>query len=83
MAGGMGISRVGAFLNKITSDGQVEEIASQLGEMAVFGSYGYDRSVQDADLKRTSVMDCSSELVGALRVAKEAMLSSFFGVETS
>ena len=83
MAGNMGISHVGAFLNKITSEGQVDEIRAQLGEMTVFGSYGYDRSVQDADLKRTSVMDCSSELVGALAGAKEAMMSAFFGVETS
>ncbi len=79
MGKNMGISRVGAFLNKITDEGQIGEIESQLGDIAVLGSFGYNPAIQAADLKRTSVMEGSSELVEALGRAKEKMMEVFFG----
>jgi len=75
----MGISRVGAFLNKITDEGQVGEIESRLGGIAILGSFGYNPAIQAADLKRVSVMEGNSELVEALAGAKDRMMEVFFG----
>ncbi len=79
MGKNMGISRIGAFLNKITDEGQIGEIESQLGGIALLGSFGYNPAIQAADLRRTSVMEGSSELVEALGRAKEKMMEVFFG----
>jgi CO dehydrogenase maturation factor len=73
----MGIPHCGVFINKVTDPGQIEIIKSQLDGITVLGSYKYDDSVQAADLQRTSVLNASIELVGALKEAKEAMMDMF------
>ena len=74
----LGIPHIGAFINKVTDDAQVEAVRSQLGDIKVLGSYGYDASVQASDLTRSAVMDASDELVNELKKTKETMMESFF-----
>jgi CO dehydrogenase maturation factor len=79
MAGKMGISKVAAFINKVTDESQVEDIKSALTDIYVLGSFGYSKEVQQADLQRTSVWKCSNELVEELKNAKNRMMELFFG----
>lgn len=81
MAGKMGISKVAAFINKVTDESQVDDIKSALTDICVLGSFGYSKEVQEADLKRTSVWECSNELVEELTNAKNRMMELFFGGE--
>ncbi|MCK5564854.1 MAG: AAA family ATPase [Planctomycetes bacterium] len=74
----LGIPHIGAFINKVTDDAQVEAVRSQLGDIKVLGSYGYDASVQTADLTRSAVMDASESLVTELKKTKELIMESFF-----
>ncbi|MCK5174248.1 MAG: AAA family ATPase [Planctomycetes bacterium] len=74
----MGITHVGAFVNKVVDAGQVEEIRSRLGDIPVLGSFGYDRALQAADMERAAVVGASEELVVAVKKAKETMLELFF-----
>jgi len=78
MSAQLGIPHIGAFINKVTNDGQVEAVSSQLGDIKVLGSYGYDAAVQTADLKRSAVMNASEDMISELKKAKELMMESFF-----
>ncbi len=77
MAGEMGIPHVGVFANKITDPEQVGQIAEQLGEIPLLGSYKYDTGVQAADFKGAGVMSAGSELIESMGEAKGKLLGLF------
>jgi CO dehydrogenase maturation factor len=74
MAGEMGITRVGAFANKVTDGGQLEIIQEQLGKIEILGSYRHDPALQRADLERKPVINASEELVEEIKKAKTKLM---------
>jgi CO dehydrogenase maturation factor len=78
MARQMGIEKVAAFVNKTAEDSQIEQITEQLGDIVILGSFGYDSSLQRADMDNASVFDSNPGLVEELRRAKNKMLGLFF-----
>lgn len=73
MARELGIRSIAAIANKITGVSQKNVIKSQLKDVALLGSIPYNRSVQEADLKRTPVIEADIEFVKQLREAKNAL----------
>lgn len=69
----LGIKHVAAVANKITETAQTDVIKSQLKNVALLGSLRYSRSVQEADLRRTPVIEADAELVEQLREAKDTL----------
>jgi len=69
----LGIKHVAAIANKITETAQTDVIKSQLKNVALLGSLRYSRSVQEADLRRTPVIEADAELVEQLREAKDTL----------
>ena len=74
MARDLGISRVGAVANKITESSQVNLIASQLPGVVLLGAVSYDKSAQEADLKRTPVAAADGEFIRELDEARQRLL---------
>jgi len=75
MARELGIKNVGVIANKITEASETDVIKSQLKGAILLGSLPYNRSVQEADLKRTAVMGADAEFVNQLRKAKDALMN--------
>ncbi len=75
MAKTMAISTVAAFINKVTDEGQVQTIKSQLGDITVLGSFGYEPSIQSSDLERKPVIGASSSLVSEISGAKDRLMT--------
>ena len=71
MAPQLGISQVGAFINKVTDPQQINIIESQLNNIRILGSFEYNNNIQVADLQRQSVFDCCDGLVEELAKAKK------------
>jgi CO dehydrogenase maturation factor len=65
----LGIRRVAAIVNKITSAAQVETIKSQL-TIPILANVEYSPAVQEADLRSESVLEACEGLVNQLRAAK-------------
>jgi len=74
MAKTMAISTVAAFVNKITDASQLQTIKSQLGDIPVLGSFGYEPSIQSSDLNRKPVITASDSLVSELSGAKSRLM---------
>jgi CO dehydrogenase maturation factor len=74
MAKTMAISTVAAFINKITDESQVQAIKSQLGNIPVLGSFGYEPSIQSSDLNRKPVITASADLVSELSEVKYKLM---------
>jgi len=83
MAKEMGIKHVAAIANKITETAQTNVIKSQLKDIALLGSLHYSRAVQEADLRRTPVIEADAELVEQLRKAKNALADLIFASSAS
>ena len=75
MARELGIKSVAAVANKITRVSQKNVIKSQLKDISLLGSLSYSRSVQEADLKRTSVIGADAEFVKKMQEAKKQLMS--------
>ncbi len=73
MAKELGIGCVGAIANKIAEPTQLDVIKSQLKDVVLLGSLPYSRSLQEADLKRTSVFGVDSEVTEQLKQAKNRL----------
>ena len=67
MARKLGIGLVGTIVNKIAEPSQGDLIESQLKDAVLLGTLKYSRSLQEADLKRTSVFGADAEVTQALR----------------
>lgn len=74
----LGIKHVAAVANKITETAQTDVIKSQLKNVALLGSLRYSWSVQEADLRRTPVIEADAELVEQLTKAKNALADLIF-----
>jgi len=70
----LGVKQIAAIINKITEDGQTDEIKSKLTDIAVIGNISYSAAVQRADLGRRSVFQADTELVGILRDAQNKLM---------
>jgi CO dehydrogenase maturation factor len=68
----LGIRRVAAIVNKITSAAQVETIKSQL-TVPILANVEYSPAVQEADLRGESVLEACEGLVNQLRAAGEEL----------
>lgn len=78
MAKGLGIKHAAAIANKITETAQTDVIKSQLKNVALLGSLRYSRSVQEADLRGTPVIEADAELVEQLTKAKNGLTDLIF-----
>lgn len=74
MALELGIRNVAAIGNKITDTTEIDAIKSQLKDMTLLGTLLYSRSIQQADLKRISVIKTDAEFVRQLKKAKDALV---------
>jgi CO dehydrogenase nickel-insertion accessory protein CooC1 len=74
MARDLGIDCIGAVANKITEPSQVDLIASQLSAAVLLGTVSYNKSVQEADLKRTPVAAADATFVQELDGARQRLL---------
>jgi CO dehydrogenase maturation factor len=74
MARELRIKNVVAIANKITNDSETDVIKSQLKDVVLLGSVPYSRSVKEADLRRTAVIDADAEFVKKLRGAKSRLV---------
>jgi CO dehydrogenase maturation factor len=81
MAGEMGIDKVAAVANKITSDKQLEIIKEQLGGIEVLGGLRYEQAVQEADFERRAVVNADPNLLAELARAKDR-LTKFLSPES-
>ena len=79
MAKELGIKHTAAILNKITEAAQIEAIKRQLANMSILANIKYSPAVQQADLRRTSVIGADTELVKELTKAKNQLLNLVFG----
>ena len=69
MATGLGIRHVGIVANKITESTQVNLIQSQLQDAPLLGTLKYSRALQEADLRRSPVLEADAEITAELRRA--------------
>jgi CO dehydrogenase maturation factor len=74
MARELGIRSVAAVANKITGVYEINVIKSQLKDISLLGSLSYSRFVQEADLKRTSVIGADAEFVKEMQEAKKQLM---------
>jgi CO dehydrogenase maturation factor len=74
MAKELGIGFAGAIANKITEPKQIDIIKSQLKDVVLLGNLPYSRSLQEADLKRTSVFGVDSEITEHLKQARNHLI---------
>jgi CO dehydrogenase maturation factor len=66
----LGIKQLAVISNKITDDGQIRIIASQLGDLPVLANIKYDPAIGQMDLQRKNVFQKNTSLVKNLRQAK-------------
>lgn len=74
MARDLGIGCVGAIANKITEPSQIDVIRSELDGIVLLGSLPYSRLVQDADLRRSAVMQADAAVVHELDRARQCLV---------
>jgi CO dehydrogenase maturation factor len=79
MARELGIGCVATIANRITEPAQVEVIESQLKDTVLLGTLGYSRSLQEADLRRTSVFGADAEVTEQLKQAKNKLVELISG----
>ena len=78
MAGELGITNVVAIANKITKNDEIDVIKSQLKDVVLLGSISYSKSVQQADLRRTPVINADKQFIEELTKAKEQLENLVF-----
>lgn len=78
MAKELGIKHVVAIVNKITETTQVETIKPKLTSMTILANIEYILAVQEADLRRTPVIEADAELVEQLTKAKNQLMNLVF-----
>jgi CO dehydrogenase maturation factor len=69
----LGVKQLAVIINKITDDGQMKTIASQLGDLPIWASIKYDAAIQQVDLQRKNVFQKNTALVKDLRQAKNKL----------
>ena len=74
----LGIKHIAAIANKITENGQAEAIKPELRNMTILANINYSSAVQEADLRRTPVIEADTELVEQLQKAKNALADLIF-----
>ena len=74
MAKDLGIGAVGAVANKVTDPAQLDVICSRLEGIPLLGSVTYSRSIQEADLQRTPVMQADAAAVRELDEARHHLI---------
>jgi CO dehydrogenase maturation factor len=74
MARDLGIGTVGAIANKVTDPAQLDAIRSKLGDTPLLGTVTYSKSIQEADLKRASVMQADITAVQELNEARQRLM---------
>jgi len=79
----MGIRNVAVIANKITEDGQVEIISSELKGVVVLASLGYNPSLLQADLGREPIFEAAGELVDCLSDARKKLIDLSGAVASS
>jgi CO dehydrogenase maturation factor len=81
MARDLGIGCIAAIANKVTEQGQVDVINSQLNGVPLLGSLRYSRSVQQADLSRMPMMQADAAMVQELDRARRRLAQLVTTVE--
>ena len=81
MAGDLGIGFVGAVANKVTESAQLDVIRSQLDGIPLLGSVAYRKSIQEADLQRTPVIQADAAAVQELNEARHRLVELVKSVE--
>jgi CO dehydrogenase maturation factor len=74
MARDLGIRTVGAIANKVTEPAQLDVIRSKLGDTPLLGTVTYSKSIQEADLKRASVIQADAAAVQELNEARRRLV---------
>jgi len=74
MARELGIGCIGAIANKITEPAQVDVIRSGLSGIPLLGTLAYSKAVQEADLKRSPVIQADAALVQELDRARRRLV---------
>jgi len=74
MARELGIGCIGAIANKITEPAQVDVIRSGLQGIPLLGTLAYSKPVQEADLKRSPVIQADAALVQELDRARHRLV---------
>ena len=75
MAGEIGITRIGVFINKMGDAGQRDAIAAQLQGIAILGSFRHEPLLQSADLDSLPAIEACSELAAELAKVKQELIS--------
>jgi CO dehydrogenase maturation factor len=81
MAVDLGIGSVGALANKVTEPAQLDAIRSKLDGIPLLGSVAYSKSIQEADLQRTAVMQADAAAVQELNQARHCLVELVKRVE--
>jgi CO dehydrogenase maturation factor len=81
MAVDLGIGSVGAVANKVTEPAQLDAIRSKLDGIPLLGSVAYSKSIQEADLQRTPVMQADAAAVQELNQARHCLVELIKSVE--
>ena len=81
MARDLGIDCVGAIANKITEPDQAGAITSRLDGIPLLGSLAYSQSVQEADLKRSPVIQADAALIQELDRARQRLVNLAMSVK--
>ena len=79
MAKELGIGCVGTIANKIAEPAQAEVIKSQLKDTVLLGTLRYNRSLQEADLRREPVFGADAEVTEHLKQAKNKLVELISG----
>jgi CO dehydrogenase maturation factor len=74
MARELGIGCVGAIANKVAEPAQADVIRAGLDSIPLLGTLAYSRSVQEADLRRSPVMQADAALVQELDGARRRLV---------
>jgi CO dehydrogenase maturation factor len=81
MARDLGIGCIAAIANKITEPDQVDAIRSQLDGIPLLGSLVYSKAVQEADLKRSPVIQSDAVMVHELDKARHRLVDLAAGAK--
>ncbi len=81
MAKDLGIGTVGAVANKVTEPAQLDVIRSGLDGVPLLGSVAYSKSLSEADLQRTAVVQADAAAVQELNRARHRLVELVKNVE--
>ncbi len=81
MARDLGIGCIGAVANKVAEPAQADVIRASLDGIPLLGTLPYSRSVQEADLQRSPVMQADAALVQELDGARRRLVDLALGVK--